>query len=295
MVICLVSTVNRSRLASALLVALITALRVDTADAQGIPPRDSTSLVRGQIRSSSFPIQGATVRIDTIVRVSDAEGRFVMAVARGMRLVHVTAIGFAAVDTSVIVTSDPLEFAITLRPLGVLLDSVRVTANWTAFKPARYKDTGKFDQFFARKARALGGSFFTREDIERSGKHSADDLLATVPGVRVDHLTTGNTMLRFARCGGSALLGQTGARDQSKDGFGKSETVQVFVDGMRVSEPFVTLASLTAGDVEAMEVYRGVSELPMEAAGDGCAAIFIWTRYTPGSVLPDKKANRGQP
>jgi len=253
------------------------------------------SLVRGQIRMLTSPIQGASVRIDSVVRVTDADGRFVMRVPQGMRVVHITAIGFAPLDTSVIVTTGPMALALTLRPLTVLLDSVRVTANWTAFKPARYKNTGKFDGFYARKARALGGSFFAREDIERSGKRSAVDLLATVAGVRVEHLTTGNTMLRFVRCGGSALLGQTGARDQSKDGFGKSETVQVFVDGMRVSEPFVTLASLTAGDVEAMEVYRGVSELPMEAAGDGRAAIFIWTRYTPGSVLPDRKFNRGQP
>jgi hypothetical protein len=212
-----------------------------------------------------------------------------------VRIVHVTAVGYSPVDTSVIVTGGPLELAVALRPLGVLLDSVRVTANWEEFKPARYKDTGKFDEFYARKARALGGRFLTREDIERSGRRSAVDLIATVPGVRVDRLASGNAMLRFARCSGSGLLGQKGAKDQSKDGFGRSETVQVFVDGMRVSEPFVTLASLTANDIEAMEVYRGVSELPMEAAGDGCAAIFIWTRYTPGSVLSDKKSARSRP
>lgn len=82
---------------------------------------------------------------------------------------------------------------------------------------------------------------------------------------------------------------------KAKDGTGKSTTVQVFIDGVRVTEPFVALGSLTTNDIEAMEVYRGVSELPMEAAGDGCAAIFIWTRYTPGSVLRENTNTSGAP
>jgi hypothetical protein len=292
---CLASKANCSCLASQVLVALAIALHVNPAIAQGATLGDSTSLVRGQIRTLSSPIQSATVRVDTVVRITDIDGRFVIRVARGMRLVHVTAVGYTPLDTSVLVTGEPLEVVVTLRPLGVLLDSVRVTARWEGLKPARYKDTGKFDEFFARKARAVGGRFFTRDDIERSRRRSAVDLIATVPGVRIDRLPSGNAMIRFARCSGSGLLGQKGAKDQSKDGFGKSETVQVFVDGMRVSEPFVTLATLTADDIETMEVYRGVSELPMEAAGDGCAAVFIWTRYTPGSVLPAKKSDRGRP
>ena len=63
--------------------------------------------------------------------------------------------------------------------------------------------------------------------------------------------------------------------------------MQVFVDGMKVTEPFVTLASLNANDVEAIEVYRGTAELPAEAAGNGCAAIMVWTRFTPNAL--DKK------
>ena len=36
-----------------------------------------------------------------------------------------------------------------------------------------------------------------------------------------------------------------------------------------------------------MEVYRGASQLPIEAIGDACAAIFVWTRYTPDDVVED--------
>ena len=41
------------------------------------------------------------------------------------------------------------------------------------------------------------------------------------------------------------------------------------------------LGQLHRGDVEAMEVYRGTSELAAEAVGDGCAAVYIWTRFGP--------------
>jgi hypothetical protein len=272
-----------------ILVVLGTALDARPAVTQEVRPLESAGVVRGRVHGGSSPIQGATVRVDTIVRVTDAEGRFSITVAPGGRLIHVTAIGYAPLDTSVDVTNAAAELFLVLRPVAVMLDSIRVTASADALKPARYKDTGKFDDFYLRKARALGGRFLSREDIERSGKYGAVDLLATVPGVRVDRLTSGNPFVRFARCSGSALPRATGAANQ-KDGYGKSATVQVFVDGKRVSEPFVTLGSLTADDVEAMEIYRGVSELPMEAAGDGCAAIFIWTRYTPGSVLGNKKS-----
>lgn len=46
---------------------------------------------------------------------------------------------------------------------------------------------------------------------------------------------------------------------------------------------------LTREDIEAMEVYRGVAELPSVARGDACAAIFVWTRYGGGSVTHPKQ------
>jgi hypothetical protein len=45
------------------------------------------------------------------------------------------------------------------------------------------------------------------------------------------------------------------------------------------------LSELKTSEIETIEVYRGVSQLPVEAMGDACAAVFITTRYSPGSVL----------
>lgn len=64
-------------------------------------------------------------------------------------------------------------------------------------------------------------------------------------------------------------------------------TFALYVDGMRTNDELVpeTLKEMSSSDVEALEVYKGPSELPMEALGDACSAIYIWTRRSQGSVL----------
>ena len=59
----------------------------------------------------------------------------------------------------------------------------------------------------------------------------------------------------------------------------------LYLNGVRIDTVSVreTIAELDLGDIEAIEVYRGVSELPPEAMGNTCAAIYVWTRFGPGS------------
>jgi len=60
----------------------------------------------------------------------------------------------------------------------------------------------------------------------------------------------------------------------------------VFVDGQSLGAGGTEfLTDLKTSEIETMEVYRGPSQLPMEAVGNACAAVFITTRYTTGSVL----------
>jgi hypothetical protein len=63
------------------------------------------------------------------------------------------------------------------------------------------------------------------------------------------------------------------------------------IEGRAKSEAFYLLH---VNDVEAMEVYTSPSQLPQEAMGNSCAAIFIWTRYTSGSVLKKQPAKPQQ-
>jgi hypothetical protein len=60
--------------------------------------------------------------------------------------------------------------------------------------------------------------------------------------------------------------------------------VALYLDGIRVDTASLrqTIAELALSEIEAVEVYRGVSELPAEAMGNACSAIFVWTRFGPG-------------
>jgi hypothetical protein len=242
----------------------------------------TTTVVTGTVvRGEGAPIRGAVARIDGVARatLTDSLGRFVLSAPRGVARLHLRLVGFAAVDTTLLLTGDRAALTIRMPAVATVLEAARITA--APGKPARYASTARLDGFYARKASAVGGAFLTREDIEQSTGSGAVDLLRGVPGVMIERTVSGVPKLRFPRCAGVAGAGRP---TESRDGSGSSTVVQVYVDGVRAAEPYITLSTLTTADIEAMEVYRSISELPAEARGDGCAAIMIWTRYTVGTT-----------
>jgi hypothetical protein len=64
---------------------------------------------------------------------------------------------------------------------------------------------------------------------------------------------------------------------------GSPTAVAVYIDDLETqrfeSEVEQVLGSIRLSDIEAIEVYRSPSELPLRAMGNACAAIFIWTRF----------------
>lgn len=146
------------------------------------------------------------------------------------------------------------------------LPAVSVEAE--AFKPARYNATTKFDEFYRRKSRGEG-KFFTREDLERTSRSEAAYMLQGIGGVRViPQRMSQPPIIRFNRC--------------------PYNRVALFIDGLQTGDIAQTLFELNVNNIEAMEVYTSPSQLPQEAMGNSCAAVFIWTRYTRGSVLMKK-------
>lgn len=220
------------------------------------------------------PIRSATVTSARGGRssVTDSLGRFVLrGLGAGVDVIGARAIGFAPRDSALTLTADETRVIVfVLRASAVPLEAVEVRSKFA--KPARYAGTGRFDDFYQRRARGVG-TFFTREDIEQSGLDQIFELLRTIPGVRVDRRNL-ERPVTLARCSAS---GESNQR------------VALFVDGMRIGEPGTFLMQLKAADVEAFEVYRGPAQLPQEAMGDACGAIYIHMRYSVGSVLSTMK------
>lgn len=260
------------------------------AGAPEISAQATTSELHGVVLSEAGdPLADVAVSIPTgnLSTRTDAEGRFSFPAAPwGQVRLRVRALGHAPLDTLLLLQGGTMRSVrLQLRQFVPQLDTVTVQATMAYGKPARYRHTGKFDDFYERRAKQPG-SYFTREDIERSGRSKVSDILLMVPGVTFQWRHGNNKdgtapHLRVARCVAPKipLSGGGGA----SPGYG---WFALYIDGHRIrGDPMEILGTLSTTEVETIEVYRGPSQLPLEAMGDACAAMFITTRYTPGSVL----------
>jgi hypothetical protein len=241
-----------------------------TAAAAALAP---TATIDGVLVADANPMAGVEVTLTSTgqsVR-SDSAGRFrFTAVPSGFVHVRARAVGCAFADTVLRVEKDKSHsIALTLVKVVPQLETVVVDASLPFGKPARYAGTSKFDDFYERRARGRG-TFFTLEDIRRMDRARAIDLLGSVPGVVV-YSPGGVPTVRMARCGAK------GSNQAGED----ARWLAVFINGQRVANGLEILAGLDPAGIETMEVYRGASQLPVEAMGDACAAIFVWTRFTP--------------
>ena len=124
-------------------------------------------------------------------------------------------------------------------------------------------NTSWLSTFTARKS-AQRGTFLTRADFERRNFRIASDILRLVPGVSVQPTRTGGTQLQMTRGAGARRC-----------------VPQLYVHTTPYSGNF---DDFTPDDIEALEVYVGISEIPPELNTMGrpiCAAVVIWTRAPP--------------
>jgi len=233
--------------------------------------QDSSVTVRGFVTSSGDRVASAeiTVRGRNIVVTSGNDGAFrISRLPAGVIVLDVKRLGYVA-----------QEFRLALernddRRVNLVLDKVaqalpQVTVTDIPGKPARLAQTHKYDEFYIRKATGIG-TFITREEIDRQFKASTQELLQTIPGILIRQ--TGTTWwVQFTRCGRAKEPGVLTA--------GKpSEPVQVFVEVRFSSDGTDRLEEINPADIEAIEIYKGPSQLPAIARGKGCGAIFIWLR-----------------
>jgi hypothetical protein len=227
--------------------------------------------VRGFVQSTDGrKVSSAEVsdRASGLKTYSDSAGAFLLAgIPLGDRTLDVRRIGFAAQEFPISLAAGKNRMvALTLAPLAQVLSEVNVADRMA--KPARYANTHKYDDFYARRAQGLG-TFLTREDIDRLFKTTTPELLQGVPGMRVRRI--GNDWkIQSVQCQlGLPLLG-----GKISD---PSTYIRVFINGMDVGDAS-ELTLINPAEIEAMEIYKGPGELPVEARGKGCAAVFIWTR-----------------
>jgi TonB-dependent receptor-like protein/carboxypeptidase family protein len=223
--------------------------------------------IRGVVRADNgrgIPLAEVSDHASGIRVSADSSGAFVLLdVPLGDRIIDVRRLGFGAQQFPItLVAGKNRNVALVLPPIAQALPDVNIADKLA--KPARYANTRRYDEFYLRRAQGFG-TFFTREDIDRKFKTNTPELLQGIPGMKVKRI--GNEWrIQSLEC----QMSVPGTDDPQK-------WIRVFVDGVDVGDAS-ELASVNPAQIEAMEIYKGPGELPAEARGKGCAAIFIWTR-----------------
>ncbi len=233
------------------------------------------------------PIGGVEVLLNRsrLAAVSNAAGIFSLAIAPTDSTIAFRRIGYRPA----LLTVHPLPSADTilvqLQPSPVVLPEVIAIA--PPSKPLRYAGTTKYDDVFLRRRVGLG-TLITRDMIDqRFGVSTAELLVGVVPGVR--YLNSHPKRLVFPRCqetGGITVYfdgsrhGIGGTTQSAQSGGILSQSGRGGSASFRGDFPEIEiLERISPSDIEMIEVFRGVSQIPGVFHWDGCAVIAIWSRW----------------
>ena len=234
----------------------------DSARRDTLPP---AVLVGRVVDSSGVGLTGAEITLlnsDKVHSISSDSGDFrITGLTPGTLVFNVRRIGFEAATFTAVLKpgrTHRANFSLTATALSLPTVSVSDTANRTHW----------LDQFERRRSSARG-TFITRAQIEHRGGRTGTDIVRTVPGVRL-----------------VSLRGGAGSQVVMTRGSGARPCLPtMFVHGVPYSGG---LDDFIADDIEALEVYVGISEIPTELDKNGrgiCGAIVVWTR-DPGKRRP---------
>ena len=244
-----------------LVLAVVSLFPLPRVEAQRLQPQ--TSIVIALVTDTAGrPLAGTEVQIvGTSVRGStDDAGRVaLLAVPAGKATIRLRRLGFAEQTVPISVTPGMMSDA-RYRMVPVAADLRKVVVRASELKPERYAKTGRFDSFYRRRA-AGNGTFLTREIIDARNPQKSEDLLRMVTGIRIRYRGTVPSV-QFLRC----------------------SQVTVYIDGIRSHDPFRDYFSLSPLDIEAIEVYHGMAQVPPEFSPkpNDCAAIVVWSRWHGG-------------
>lgn len=236
----------------------------------GTPPPISLS---GRVLDDrGGPVPGAEVLIAGIEGrlFASQDGRFhLVGLLPGAYTVTARRLGFAPATATAMLYPGEQKLELVLRELPYRLAAVRVEA----LEVPRHLDA-RFDHlntngFYRRRSRGLGGTFVTRADIDRMQARRVTDLLRLAPGFRT---VTGN----------QGLQTRVSNRESSA-----ACRMRFYLDGVGLDMRGNYLDQMVhVQDIEAVELYSGISTAPAEFSGEGsrgstgCGVIVVWTRRT---------------
>ncbi len=235
----------------------------------GVPPELAVGqALSGQILElwSNRPVDRVSIALvteegDSVAGTqSDRDGLFeILAPRAGVFYVSVRRVGYGMVVDGPVQLQDSVTVTVGIHMQQIALyelDPITITAE----PVVRHLVTVGY---YERQYASAGGLFLGPDYIERrASARRVSDLLRGLPGVGVDQ--DGNVVLRGMVSG----RGPCGSPTVYLDGIVSS----VGNEDLKILDPLL--------DVEAIEVYRRPSEIPVQYGGPtrGCGVILIWMR-----------------
>jgi hypothetical protein len=193
--------------------------------------------------------------------VTDSAGWFLLSADDGgwYRLRSSPA-GYVAATTPRVEVADGvvLDVRFVLSPEILLLAPLEVRAK------SRPLVAGGSLQAYRDRVRQRVGFQLTREQIAQQNPKAMTDLLRRVPGLRIERDGNGGT-----------TVAMSGVRRILRDC-----PMRIFVDGQEFRHGPGAVDDMIPVDIEGIEVFRTIAELPPEFSGPDshCGVIAIWTR-----------------
>lgn len=224
--------------------------------------------IRGTLleRNSNQPVGLARVTLlteagDTVFStLTSASGQFaVRSPQPGNFYLRASALGYRETTVGLFELGEGGEMTVEFRvqPAAIELEEILVSAQ------GRIREGALITNGFYERMQMGLGRFITPADIQNSHALKVSDLFFNIP--RVDVVT--------GRLGDDRIVMSSPMGDCAPS---------IYVDNMLVSRDGSDLEMVAPLHViEAIEVYRGASELPLQWGGTGaggCGAIIIWTK-----------------
>jgi len=228
------------------------------ATSQGEPaPAPRAKLIGKVTDTSGVPLSRAEIWLVAVTElrtISNDSGKFELpGLPSGAVTIGVRRLGF-----------ESATFSAVLKPGKTHRVTFPLTPSVQSLAEVKVQDTASsWLSLFDEHRSMHRGTFITRKDFENQNLRIATDILRRVPGVQIMPTRTGTAVVMTRGAGARRCI------------------PQLYVHQTPYSGNF---DDFTPDDIEALEVYVGISEIPPDLNTMGrpiCAAVVIWTREPP--------------
>jgi hypothetical protein len=230
-----------------------------------LAPRAHAQSVSGTVLDddSDQPVRSVVVELRTVRGralgsvVTDSVGAFRLAVPEaGTFRLRARRLGYQEVESPgfQVAASEAVEVHLAIASASIPISPLTITSRPEAPRNRMLEQVG----YYQREQRN-NGVFIRRERIERNNGGRLSDVLSELAGVRRVTISGVSTI---------SLNRQ------------RACTPQVVVDGVPLVESAHIDDIIALRSIEAIEIYRGPSQTPVEFASreTGCGILLIWTR-----------------